>query len=265
MLLPQFYGHFLGLNSQVSQFKTSHVLSDGTKESSKELFYGTDVRLRYRIMPRLMLLASMPIQFSEQRSSTGLKRLGGIGDFSLSSTYIIINKKDSTGKWSHDLQLSGGIKLPSGRYRQLTDDYILNPNLQAGTGSVDALVSLNYSIRKERWTFQWMNSGRINGVNSQRYRFGNRYMTQLNALRWIKWERTSLIPHAGLAFEMIGKDNHGSIILEQSGGQQLSMPFGFFLQQGRYIIQAQFTRPLWLSNYAINLNYRAQLNFFYSF
>jgi len=212
-----------------------------------------------------MLMAAIPFQFSEQKAELSHQRLGGIGDISLMSTYILIKPDDSTRSLKHDLQLSAGVKLPSGRYQQLSDNFILNPNLQAGTGSTDALLSLTYSLRKEKWTFQWMQSSRINGVNPNRYRFGNRNSMQINVLRWVKWGTVSLIPQAGVSLDMIDKDYHGNVKLEQSGGEQLSLPIGLFWQQGRYIVQAQFTQPLWLSNKAINLKYRAQLNFFYSF
>jgi hypothetical protein len=265
MLLPQFYGHFIGLNNQFSQFQTSHLLNDGTRESSQEFFYGTDLRLRYRIRPRLMLLASVPFQFSNQKTETTSQNFGGIGDVSLMSTYVLIQRKDSMRSWKHDLQVSGGVKLPSGRYQQLSDNFILNPNLQAGTGSVAALLSLNYSLRNEKWTLQWLYSGRINGANPQRYKFGNRHGIQANAMRWIKWGSFSFIPQMGISFEMMDMDYHGIVKLDQSGGKQLLMPLGFFWQKGRYIVQAQYSQPLWLSNKAINLKTRMQLNIFYSF
>jgi hypothetical protein len=153
-------------------------------------------------------------------------------------------------KIKHHIMLGGGIKLPTGKFGKLSNNGLLVPNLQTGSGTTDFLANTIYTVRYRNWGIQADAAYRYNLTNHKHsFRFGNRTNAGLRAYYWHATNKTMLMPFAGLLFEHADKDVRRGRIKEKSGGEGLYSSLGvqvFFWKMG---IGANWSQPLY-GNYA---------------
>jgi hypothetical protein len=97
-------------------------------------------------------------------------RKSGLGDLQLGATYAVL--------WSarQSLVARAALELPTGEYRGVDQwGYIDRPDIQAGSGTWDAVGSLQYQRGLGTSGFGLLLAGmyRLNGENSLGYRFGD--------------------------------------------------------------------------------------------
>lgn len=243
-ILPQFHKHFIGLNYNYRSFTSSHNgFSTAESSFSKEEFQSLEMRARINLKPRLHLFAFMPIQVNKQTEGIITTSIAGLGDFSTFVNYSIVLTADSLNKSiKHNLQAGGGIKLPIGRYTVLDAQSLLNPNIQAGTGSFDFLLNALYTFRFKKLGLNTTAFYKLNSSNSNQFRFGNRLNFASTLFYWVQNKSALFLPGAGIHFERAELDSHNTYKLSQSGGSALfaSCSIDLYIKQFTCSLSGQF-------------------------
>jgi len=161
--------------------------------------------------------------------------------------------------------LGGGIKLPTGKFRSIDDGNVANPNMQKGTGSFDFIINGVYTIRYKKAGINTEASYRLNTVNRDNYRFGNRINLSMKAFLWLKAKDVSFLPNAGFSFENAGKNTRNNYEKYFTGGNSVyatagmetyfkSFNLGFSFQQPvAYNLSEGLIKPA--QRYTANLTY----------
>jgi hypothetical protein len=218
-LLPQFSGHFAGLQLLHSATSSRHpsLFEGKPDEESSQRYTTVQAWGRYQLSKKIQLVGFLPYVSNQNRNPV-LSTQSGIGDAVLMANIAIpLDRKTDT---KNKLLLVGaGVKLPSGKYNGTTTD--ASPSLQTGSGSWDFTGNLNYTRRYSRWGYNADLSYLLTTANREQYKFGNRLGTAGFVFYQANVRSFRIMPQAGLRAEyaLHDYDHYGKKWLnEQSGG-----------------------------------------------
>jgi hypothetical protein len=224
---PQFDRHFIGLRYQYQGFDTDHGIREQFV-STGETYHTVGLWMRFAIGDRWQLFASLPYQHSTKVETYGTFNTSGVGDLSLLGLYTLIDEQ-AVGRFTHTLQVGGGVKLPLGSTGYVNDFGEWYPGLQNGSGSVDALINLVYIVRRDAWGLSVEESLQRSGSNhSADFSFGNRSTTTARIFRIFTDEAStrSIIPFVGASLQVMGVDTYQGEEYSPSGGHAMSAQVG---------------------------------------
>lgn len=237
-ILPQFQKNFVGLRYRYRSY-LSHLEDGHMAHHSSETFQSAELWGRFYPVERLQAFVFIPYNINERQEGSKMTYLRGIGDVVVSANYNIINTYDSTASnWKHNLLAGAGVKLPTGAFRKLEDGLTINQNFQLGTGSVDLLLNLIYTVRYKRMGINTEFTYNVNGTNRDEYHFGNTSRTGLSAFYILNAGSVTVMPNAGVSIEtyednsQFGEpfsDTGGWAILYQAGIESYYRNFAFGL------------------------------------
>ncbi|MEQ9169197.1 MAG: hypothetical protein RLO12_23285, partial [Fulvivirga sp.] len=179
----------------------------------------------------------------------------GLGDPSLLLYYQPFNNWASiTAKWKHALLIGAGLKFPLGKHDEQDQGEIINRNFQVGSGSLDYLVSMNYTIRKNAIGFNVESGYKINTENEDGYEFGNQlnlsgYTFYLKEFSWL-----SVLPYGGVYFEHGQKHLSNGFEQVNTGGQATFASAGLQFYKGSMTLNLIYQTPLSQSFNADNVS-----------
>lgn len=248
-ILPQFQRHFVGMRWQERVLDSYHPASSlEPAANARSTFRTLDIWGRWYPLRRVQVLAFVPVHFFEQNESTALIKTRGLGDATIIANYTLLNTGDSIMRtWKHSLQVGGGIKLPTGRYRLTDSDGVrYHANLQPGTGSTDALLNIIYTLRRRSLGLQVDAQTRLNTGNANRYRFGHRQNAAIRLFWWKNIGRNiSVLPRAGFVLDAAQKDVWYGSTQEATGGYATFADVGLDVYIGDFAVGAGFQTPVW--------------------
>ncbi|GAB4409311.1 MAG: hypothetical protein OHK0039_12890 [Bacteroidia bacterium] len=224
-ILPWYDTHALGLWAGGYAF-------DYPGYETRDQFYQIDLWGRWYPRPRWQVMGALPLRQSMRTDSTGRYTDRGLGDATLTLSYAVLRR--SGERWAHQLMLGGGIKLPTGA-RPVTD---LPAAFAPGSGSVDALATLVYQVRRGPWGLSTQAAYRWNTANNQGYRIGDPVQVQTMLFYWQSGERAGLMPYAGMAWEYQGRDIARGYYQDGTGGS------GVFAHLGADVVWKQYALGL---------------------
>ncbi len=224
-IMPQFHKNFLGLRYRYRTF-TSHVGDSQYSQSifgNEEMFQSTEIWARFYPLPKVQILAFIPMNYNKQyENGTGITHhLQGLGDASLFINYNPVNTTSDTNTiLKHNLLLGGGIKLPTGKYKFDENDKINvnNANFQLGSGSVDFMLNMVYTVRYKKIGLSSDITYKMNGINNNNYRFGNRLSGGINLFYVQRIDNFTIMPSVGTYLEKAYYDHKKNVIVYQTGG-----------------------------------------------
>jgi hypothetical protein len=199
-ILPQFQKHFLGLRYGTRSFQTLHppVFSTDKSTTSNERFQNIDLWGRMVVSERIQLFGFVPYNKIVKQENETTFTQNGLGDISILGMYAIINQRQSNSlPIIQNLQIGGGVKLPTGTHDALTSDGTYVPAAQLGSGSVDILANLSYIIRYQNIGLSVESSYRHNHSNNLDFQFGHRMTNALRFFYKIDTKDISFLPHGG--------------------------------------------------------------------
>ncbi len=244
-ILPQFNKHFVGIKYGYRTFTSMHppLFSTDTASKSKESFSTFDVWGRFVIADRLQIFGFIPYQhITKVESGSGLVR-SGFGDVSAIALYAVINQKKSAAlPLYQNLQIGGGLKLPTGSNNFLTPDQEWIPGIQMGTASTDMLFNVSYLIRYNEIGASAECNARINGKNTGRdFKYGDRITSSIRIFYLKRLKENSILPSLGLMVENSQKDYHEGATVDLSGGTNVFGHLGldFFSPSFTFGVQIQ--------------------------
>ena len=144
--------------------------------------------------------------------------LYGVGDPYVLGRYIAVNTHcgPQQVRSVHRLTIGAGLKLPLGQHRQTYQGELAEHDLQPGTGTWDALATVEYMVRRNRTGGSLALTGRYNGTSDQGYAMGHAFSATAEAFHLfgdgaLKWA-PSLGAYAehGLADRDNGSDVEGT-------------------------------------------------------
>jgi hypothetical protein len=249
-IMPQFQANFIGFRYRSFGFD-SHLGGhhDGLF-ATKEYFQTIELWGRFYPHPRWQVLTFVPYQFNRQETPTKNLYLNGLGDISVLASYNLIQPKiDSlTNQLRHTLRIGAGVKTPTGKssYAENDVDEVANPNFQLGTGSIDMLLNVIYTLRYQKWGLNTDLTYKINTANAKQYRFGNKVNGTLS-LFYVQniAKNFALMPNVGVYFENSGTDKRRGYTVDNTGGMLVSASLGletYFAQ--RFSVGTNYQVPL---------------------
>ena len=241
--MPQIQRSFIGLRHNWRSYTVQPVDNEG---NAYENYHSTDLWARYFPHKRVQVLASVPYNYYSRQTDAKTIMTQGLGDISLMAGYMVFNNGDSIGKlWKHTFSVNAGIKLPTGRYNIRNEGLRLNPAMQPGTGSIDYLATLFYSIRYKKVGMAVDANARFCSVNANDYKQGNRYSASAKVFVWQKMGfSSSLLPMAGLTFDYAQQDRDMGTAVAESGGQSLFATLGLEYYYRSFGIGANYQLPV---------------------
>lgn len=206
------------------------VAATNTSSKWKELYYALEVRGQFWLTDRISVMAAVPL-VNNYQAVDGITHADilALGDPLVMVRYELLNNAarcvDSSAV-RHRLTVGGGAKLPLGRHDLAQFGETLDHDLQPGTGTWDALFSVEYQMRGPRWGMAVGGMGRINGTTDEGHRFGNGgsgtaevfRVLHLGALRWF--------PSLGGYGEYAAQDRTGGTADAGTGGSVLFSHLG---------------------------------------
>lgn len=267
------HGDLLNTTSPPSFAKHGTLAAPATKASTPytELYYAVELRGQFWLSQRISMVASVPLVNNYQAvDHITHADVMALGDPIVMGRYELLNNagcQDSTAV-RHRLTVGAGAKLPLGRHDVEQYGEMLDADLQPGTGTWDALASLEFQMRGPRWGMYVGTMGRYNGTMANGHRFGHSAsgtaevfrVVQLGALRWY--------PSAGGYAEYAAADvtngeadagTGGSVLFSHLGSRLWWRSFGLSLVWQHAVLQDKGAimvpdRERFLAGITYNLN-----------
>jgi len=206
-LLPDFKYQFIGLRFHTTQYHTQ-LISDPSQYSTN-IYNSVELWGGVRLGKKVQVLAFMPYYLNKQIDDEGTTHTHGLGDITVIGQYRILS---SSKKWSsqkmvnQQLWLGGGIKLPTGPFNANVLDSnttVADINAQIGTGSIDFLVNGMYNLSFRNFGISLTANYRMNTVNMQNYKYGNKFQSNLIGFYKFSGKKTTVTPNLGTGYENV--------------------------------------------------------------
>lgn len=242
-ILPLFQKHFVGIRYKYNSFRSTHppLFSNETVTFSNEYFSTIDIWARYNLGQRWQVFGYLPYQYSKKVEDGVSSSNDGIGDLTLLAMYNLINQKRSEDRhWVQNLQIGGGLKLPTGNNDFLDQNNDWIPGIQTGTGSVDLLVNANYVIRFDAVGLSLEASYRHNTKDKDHdFKYGDRWVSGLRGFYIFTFGSSSIMPSFGASLDYAKRDFHEGAWVDLSGGYFVSGQIGidYFIKNVMFGIQ----------------------------
>ena len=233
-ILPQFKSHFIGLRYQYNKFNTR--LASDASQYSNDFYQSIELWTGWNIGKKFQLLALVPVNFNHQESDEGITSLKGLGDAMVVMNYKLFatNSKTNSGKnISRELWFGAGLKLPTGKFEidPNNPDVASEANMQLGSGTTDILLNGMYNVRVGKIAVTTQANYKINGMNEDEYRFGNKFSASSFISYGLSAKKTTITPNFGLLFENTMESKLQSSKVGLTGGSllqgALGVEFGF--------------------------------------
>lgn len=236
-LLPDFKYQFIGLRFHASQYHTQ-LVSDPSQFSTND-YSSIEIWGGWRLGKKFQLLAFVPYYMNKQVDDDGTTYTHGLGDITVMGQYQVF--KSSGHSSNHNLMnqqlwMGGGIKLPTGPFNANMLDSnttIADINAQIGTGSVDFLINGMYGLTIKNFGLNLSASYKINTVNAQNYKYGNKFQTNLIASYHLGKRMTYTIPNVGVGYENVAINKLGEKNIQYTGSQILTAIAGVEIDFGK--------------------------------
>ncbi len=236
-LLPEFKYHFIGLRYHYSQYHTQ-LVSDLSQYSTN---YYNSIELwgGMRISKKFQVLAFVPYYINKQQDDDGMMRMKGLGDITVMGQYLVFQSASHLGKHktlNQQLWVGGGVKLPTGAFNANMLDSnttVADINSQIGTGSVDFLLNGMYTVSIRNFGVNLSANYKINTVNDQHYKFGNKFTGNLIAFYHTTLGLNTITPNIGLGYENVAINSHQNKNVEFTGSRMVTGIVGVEVDLGK--------------------------------
>lgn len=267
-ILPQLNKHFVGYKYQFSRFiSLPHGSAEGDKPT-QETFQTHQLWTRFVVQKRLQIFAFLPYKVNIRNTEKETTKVGGLSDITLLSNIILFNTaQNATRPLKHALQLSAGIKLPTGKSDVVQNGLMLHNNMQVGTGSFDIPMNFVYTMRYKSFGTNAEFNFTKNGINKRHFQYGNRTATTLRAFIWKEFKKVSLLPNMGMTYEYATQDRQNAVIQDFTGGENISAQFGLDTYYQHFGINLLFQKSLYqnIGDGHVHNRPRMSANFIYLF
>jgi len=242
-ILPQFQKNFVGIRYRHSSYVST--LDDSHADAySFETFQTAELWGRFYPTDRIQAFVFVPFNFNERKEGSEITYLKGIGDIVVSANYNLINTYDSSERLvKHNLLVGGGLKLPTGQFQALENGLTVNQNFQLGTGSLDFLFNVIYTLRYNDVGFNTELSYSLNTTNRDEYRFGNATRAGLTAYYVLRANAVTFMPNIGMSGEFFEDNEQFGVTFPDTGGWATLYNLGTEIYYRNLALGISYSRP----------------------
>ncbi|MFM6944033.1 MAG: hypothetical protein ACKOXV_01975 [Bacteroidota bacterium] len=249
-LLPQFSNSFLGFRYANQNFITTHP-DDNDKEADR--FMQIELTGRYVCSERFQCSFSVPYAVNQQVGSDNIHTKGW-GDISAFVTYTAMPTTKIGGtSFYHALQLTGGIKMPTGTYKSDFSIPTFNEHLYPGTGTWDIMPAINYIINSKHIGFNLDFSIKYNATNKCSYKMGNQSNGNFKLFYNKNTSVATFIPFIAIGYLSSQADINASNEVLYTGGYEWNLQFGTDFKIKNFMLGVQYLKPIaqnWNAGYS---------------
>ena len=243
--IPGGYEYFLGYHST-----NLNGHQHGTVNPSayyKQVHITHELRGNYQPVERVGISLILPLVQKRLFSNNALiEDVIGVGDAMLQAQYYVLNKmtKDST-RFKQRLSVGGGLKFPTGKFRQAGYDGLAEPSRQPGTGSFDFVIGVEHLVMYRQFGMNTIISYKANTKNKNGFRFANTFGLEYRMFYSQAIKKLNVVPNIGFNYEQSGRDQlNGEAYLLNSKGKMLSGSVGLDVYYMGIGVSFTYYRPL---------------------
>ena len=270
-ILPEFQKRLLGLRYRSNSLRT-HLGQNGrdTYLTTQEVYNTLEVWSSYKISKKLNLVYFIPFNFNAKETSTGNSTINGLGDVGITTFYSVFKKNTLTSfnkVFIHELRLAAGLKLPTGKYKNLHDG-LTSQLFTLGTGSVDLSLGAVYEARLNNTGINLSANIKQNSKNNQGYQYGSKFQTNIQVYQKIFIEESYAVsPNFGVQMERTSKDYLNNSMVDNTGGSLTTGSIGVEIKMKNIFIGVNYQIPIYqhIANDMIKANSRSMVHVSYSF
>ncbi len=245
-LMPQSHKSIIGVRYNYLHFETH---PDSRILATKETFNVAEVYGRFFPVKRVQVMAFLPYRFDEQVTSAVTKKNSGLGDITALANYNLFNSlMDGSGEgaMTHSFMIGGGVKLPTGKFRYDENDplQVANANFQLGTGSLDFIANVFYTLNWNKWGLSANISRKFNTKNAESYRFGDQTYGTAELFRTFEIGKLNLMPSAGIYAEHTEHGRQNGAVLDITGGTIVNGTVGLSLFAEKWMVGINGQTPI---------------------
>jgi hypothetical protein len=167
----------------------------------------------------------------------------------------------------HELRLAAGLKLPTGKYKNLHDG-LTSQLFTLGTGSVDLSLGAVYEARLNNTGINLSANIKQNSKNNQGYQYGSKFQTNIQVYQKIFIEENYAVsPNFGVQIERTSKDYLSNSMVDNTGGSLTTGSIGVEIKMKNIFIGVNYQIPIYqhIANDMIKANSRSMAHVSYSF
>lgn len=206
-LMPDFKSKFFGFRYHFSDFHTQ--LADDITQHSNNYYNSIELWGGFNVGKKLRVMAFVPYYINKQTDDDGITNTNGIGDISVMAQYNIwksFTPFKNNKAIKQELWIGGGLKIPTGTFKvDLMDSSttLSDINAQIGTGSTDFILNGQYNLQYGKFGVNVSANYKVNTANTDRYSYGNKFMTNMLAFYHLGNRHVVISPNVGLGYENI--------------------------------------------------------------
>lgn len=243
-----------------------------TNSTIRETYQRVEMTGKYYWNPKMNTQIIVPYVFNSEEVDQSLKYfVEGIGDITILHNYLLFNTKDHSDStlFKHRLSVGAGLKLPTGSIDITRPKGIPSIDLQPGTGSWDALLSLTYSAMYKKAGIVFNGNYKVNSYNRNDFKYGNTvnfsgrlfYLARLG-------ENFQLMPSAGIYSEYFSQDYYDRLLVDDSGGDSWMFDAGLNWYYRKVNLQINYQSALannLINEQQIPTKWRLNVGLYYNF
>lgn len=211
-------------NSNGNRHSGVILLPEMEDQTHTETYSVLDVRGVYNFTTRLRVIGSLPL-IQNERLINGESQftIQGLGDpFVMGKYNLIRTNYTEMNKSNHRLTLGGGVKIPLGKFDFTHNGDKVQHDIQAGTGTWDFLLSMDYIWKYNQAGVMFTTNYKINTHNKEvDYMFGNTSNSALNIFYAQEIKNIVVMPYLGGYMEHGNNDIEDKNYEENTGGSLL--------------------------------------------
>jgi hypothetical protein len=248
-IFPQFHRRVAGLRFQNRIFDHPRTPFNFNGESRVDQDRLENIEFWSRLYPhpRVQLFVFVPYRIHTRTESARTTRIQGIGDAQAMANYMVFNTADSSNKaLRHTLLLGGGLRIPTAKYQQRSENLAILPApFQLGSGAYAFTAAANYTVKFRNWGVNADYQYRHHTTNELDYRFGA--IQSLSANVFHRSENVAgraILPYGGLALEHYGMDRSYGVERTETGGKLAVLNLGVDFFTNRMYFHCLVQMPL---------------------
>lgn len=253
----------------VRYFYQSYTSRDGIFANSPwidENFNTTQVWAKIPVSDKVQITGLIPYHIHNRALETGSEKINGLGDITVMATYTVYKTEKDSTLFTHNLQLGGGVKMPTGKFKEANNLGTVNQSFQLGTGSWDYLLLSEYVIKKKNLGLHSMLNYTFKTENNKNYQFGNQFNYGATLFYLLDLKSLQFVPQIGVAGEVYGENKQYGASVRNTAGDVLFSKLGFEVGKDKISLGISTMLPINqnLGNGSIEANYRWSVHLNYT-
>lgn len=245
--------HSIGLFSQ-ARWYTAKLHNHGPGELGRgysqyrQLQSNLELRGSVYATKRLSFTAILPISHNVLwREGDQVERHTGLGDATILANYQVLSEgrrlKDKG--YQHRLIAGFGVKLPTGKFREVGFEDEVTPSMQNGTGSVDFLFLAGYFVNFRQFALSSNLNYKVNTKNPDDFRFANSLNAEIRGMYIKRFSKATLAPALGIRLEQAGNVEESGFYDMSTGGAFMFGLAGVEVYHKNVSFSATYVQPIW--------------------